>query len=491
MLKTRHTKLRPRPNTRQQSYSCVRAEDPSKPRLPLCLPHNVLARIFTLAACSPAILPPSLWDIRLILSLVCSEWKALVFSTESLWNKVIFSPQLANSRNFPRIKVLIDTWLSRSRNIPLLLDALADPMTGLPRSEPLNSEFLGQIFVPLLARASIVLCYLDTSTLTSFLNLPPGTLSSKLENIRIVTTGSPVAGAENVPITIFEGSSVPNLRFVELSLKNRNPLDTFLPWGQLTSLLLTEPISPTTCMTVLHKTSSSLQSCCFKIGFSVPTSLSRLTDPLYKVRMPKLWYLSFALMNPQNDPRMFSLLKLPALTVASVELYDKQGWSFASFTPLFKHSKKLQHLQLKNLPQSYILQKVYPDIDNLLAAVPSIQKLSIPLGMILTNSTLSKIGEGELLPCLTEVDLDTQPDFPRFIRLVARRNVLSDEAWARPGSSKCRKLPLSPVVKVAGGAPCEKCPVNWEMAEWLAARGVVLVARKSKQLPPWHKHPEK
>lgn len=244
-------------------------------------------------------------------------------------------------------------------------------------------------------------------------------------------------------------------------------------------------------MTVLHKTSSSLESCRFKIEFSVPTSLSRLTDPLYKVRMPKLWYISFALMNPQNDPRMFSLLKLPALTAAFIELYDKQGWSFASFTPLFKQSKKLQHLQLKNPPQSHVLQKIYPDIDNFLAAVPTIQKLSIPSGMILTNSTLSKIAEGELLPCLLEVDLDTQPDLPRFVRLVARRNVSSDEVWARPGSSKCRKWPLSPVVKVAGGAPCEKCTVDWKTAEWLVARGVVFVARKSKRLPPWHKHPEK
>ena len=491
MPKTRHTKPLPRPNTRQQSYSCARAEDSPKPRLPPRLPQRVLARIFTLAACSPAVLPPSPWDIRLILSLVCSEWKALVFSTETLWNNVIFAPQLANSRNLPRIKVLIDTWLSRSRNTPTFLDALADPMTGLLRSEPLNPEFLGQIFVPLLARARIVLCHLDASTLTSFLNLPPGTLSPELENIRIVTTGNPMPGAEKVPITIFERSSVPNLRSVELSLKNRNPLDAFLPWSQLTSLLLTEPISPTTCMTLLHKTSSSLQACCFKIEFSVPTSVSRLTDPLYKVRMPKMWYISFALVNPQNDPRMFSLLKLPALTVASIELHDKQGWSFAPFTPLFKHSKKLQHLQLKNPPQSYFPQKVYPDIDNLLAAVPSIQKLSIPLGIILTNSTLSKIGEGELLPRLIEVDLDTQPDLPRFIRLLARRNVLSDEAWARPGSSKCRKWPLSPVVKVAGGAPCEKCPVDWKTAEWLVAGGVVLVARKSKQLPLWHQHPEK
>ncbi|EDR01519.1 uncharacterized protein LACBIDRAFT_333179 [Laccaria bicolor S238N-H82] len=488
MPKTRHTKPLPRPNTRQQSYSCARAEDSSKRRL---LPHKVLARIFTLADCSSAILPPAPWDIRLILSLVCSEWKALVFSTETLWNKVIFAPQLANSRNLPRIKVLIDTWLSRSGNTPIRLDALADPMTGLFRSEPLNPEFFGQIFVPLLARASIVLCRLDISTLPSFLNLPPGTLSPKLESIRIITTGNPMHGAENVPITIFEGSSIPKLRSVEFSLKNRNPLDTFLPWGQLTNLMLSEPISSTTCMTLLHKTSSSLETCSLKIEFSVPTSVSRLTDPLYKVRMPKLRYISFSLVNPQNDPRMFFLLKIPALTVASITLHDKQGWSFAPFTFLFKHSKKLQHLQLRNPPYSYFLRKLYPDIDNLLAAVPSIQKLSLPLAIILANSTLSKIGEGELLPRLTEVDLDMQPDLPRFIRLLARRNVLSDEAWARPGSSKCRKWPLSPVVKVSAGAPCEKCPVDWKTAEWLIARGVVLVPRKSKQLPPWHTHPEK
>ncbi|KAF8881260.1 hypothetical protein BD779DRAFT_1025880 [Infundibulicybe gibba] len=228
---------------------------------------DVLRVIFLSCSSDPARIPLRKWltrypgwpEPRLVISHVCSSWRAIALRTPELWSDIEIG------RVEPQDCECLETWLRRSGKSPLSIHD--------PRYQRCDLfDVLNTIVLPNLHRCRRLTLYIGPMTLPTFLRLPPGSLQSLVE-IKLyfsMCKFEPMLQeiVREAPITAFQMAH--QLRRVELDSShsglNMDRIVTNLwclglPWAQLTVLTFPEiEISADSCIGVL-RACAALESC--------------------------------------------------------------------------------------------------------------------------------------------------------------------------------------------------------------------------------------
>ncbi|KAF8880991.1 hypothetical protein BD779DRAFT_1547228, partial [Infundibulicybe gibba] len=177
-----------------------------------------------LMLCSPKTVFPLRDDPRLLVTHVCSQWRAIALAMSRLW---------ANIRiplNFPLPYDHVRAWITRSAQSPLIVGFYG------PVCYDTSSASIFDLIVPVIQRCTSLRLSLDESTLERLLTLPLGSLCA-LQNISISSVpkyGGTIYFPPYRRVTAFR--QCPQLRQVSFAFQVHtiDPTVFDLPWHQLT-----------------------------------------------------------------------------------------------------------------------------------------------------------------------------------------------------------------------------------------------------------------
>ncbi|KAF8879602.1 hypothetical protein BD779DRAFT_1147305 [Infundibulicybe gibba] len=131
------------------------------------IPVEIIQMIF-LKLCSPSTrFPLRRKERRLVVTHICSQWRAIALSTPTLWAS--FSIYVWSSRLPPQRLDPIRAWISRSSQ-----STLSFKFYG-PTWDP---EMVTNLVFPVIHRCSLLKLRLNTTTLNRLLTFPPNSLCS-------------------------------------------------------------------------------------------------------------------------------------------------------------------------------------------------------------------------------------------------------------------------------------------------------------------------
>ncbi|KAF8880985.1 hypothetical protein BD779DRAFT_1675654 [Infundibulicybe gibba] len=127
------------------------------------LPPEIIEIIF-LTLCSPKTIFPLRGDPRLLVTHVCSQWRAIALATPSLWANIHIP------LNFPPPYDHVRTWISRSAQSPLSVGSYGPTHHSTPTAD------IFDLIIPVIQRCVSLRLFLDRLTFKRLLALPPGSL---------------------------------------------------------------------------------------------------------------------------------------------------------------------------------------------------------------------------------------------------------------------------------------------------------------------------
>ncbi|KAF8880965.1 hypothetical protein BD779DRAFT_1033668 [Infundibulicybe gibba] len=251
------------------------------------LPPEIIEKIFLELCLSETISTPHRRDPRLLVSWVCSQWRAIALATPSLWANIRIPIDSPSSHDYIR------TWISRSAQ-----SALSVVFYGPAHSATPSTEIFDLIVPQAIRRcASLKLC-INEPTLKRLFTLPPGSLRAlRSISIRPIPSRHKIY---SIPyITAFQ--QCPWLHRVTFTFEADN-LDLAylnLPWHQLTYLDVSScSLLEYECLDVLRQC-IALQECNIS-AFTTPLrDLERIeTLSISPVVLPSLHTLCLDLSRP-------------------------------------------------------------------------------------------------------------------------------------------------------------------------------------------------
>ncbi|KAF8880982.1 hypothetical protein BD779DRAFT_1547212 [Infundibulicybe gibba] len=345
------------------------------------LPPEIIEKIF-LELCSSKNVFRLQDDPRLLVTWVCSRWRAIALAMPNLWANIRIPLNSLPPHNYIR------AWVSRSAQSPLSVG-----FHGLARHNMSSANMFDHI-VPAIQRCvSLKLC-LDEATLNRLFTLPPGSLCA-LQNISISPAPNQYGDVAKFHpyyrVTAFQ--QCPQLRQVSFAFAARAvDLAAFnLPWHQLTQLNISSCLlHEYECLKVLRHDLHRLQA------------LS--TRPIV---VPSLHTLHLRL----NDPAGYSIhfvhaLHLPCLrSFRSLSLVSRVR---SKFEPLL--SETMRHLDLARATE---------DLPAALELVPNLETLKLRDDRLTNLEVLWALGRGAA-PCLETLWLSAVQPHYLFDMLEAR-----------------------------------------------------------------------
>ncbi|CAA7262960.1 unnamed protein product [Cyclocybe aegerita] len=191
-------------------------------------------------------------DAPLVLTRVCSSWRAIALECPFLWSRLSVSDKVMS----PKLLRKIRAWYKFSNYRPVMDVSLVEMTSSWNNNSGINREDFWKdlLQVTLLdypeAIQSLNMNVHDVYKRTSFFEIP----NQHLPNLRTLQLH---LGNPTPQITVF--AMTPKLRRVCLNFLNPDflpddPEAIILPWAQLTHLLiLVDPIAPITLATAIHR----------------------------------------------------------------------------------------------------------------------------------------------------------------------------------------------------------------------------------------------
>ncbi|KAF8869610.1 hypothetical protein BD779DRAFT_1681898 [Infundibulicybe gibba] len=370
---------------------------------------DVLREIFLFCSPKPVYMPLRKWraprggwpEPRLVVSHVCSSWRAITLHTPELWGDIEIGHLELRDRE------CLETWLQRSGKSPLSIRE--------PRYERCNLfDVLDEIVLPNLHRCRRLTLDMGPTTLPTLFRLPPGSLQS-LVGIKLYLSmyrsGTKLQEvALEAPITAFQMAH--QLRRVELdsshlgSNLDRVVIDLrclHLPWAQLT--VFTFPgavISADSCIEVL-RACVAIESCSLYVSHIDDHAMSMIHESETRmVTLPALHTLHLKLSDSSHHEPFLAIFHLPSLHKLELETTSPWQWPISSLIPvLTPAAHTLRSLYVGHAPYGmYGAPAADQDPRELLELLPYLTHFFVQIAPRWPLRTLSDIRDGTLGPRL-------------------------------------------------------------------------------------------
>jgi hypothetical protein len=345
-------------------------------------------------------------ECRVVLSQVCSAWRMVAFDTPSLWNiRIPYLPATSASS-----LALIGSWLSQCSSACLALNMTIGNIdaakmqstnwTDLQVKHKLD-HVVNRLIIPNPHRFRELALAIPLIYAKILCALPSGYFP-KLKSIAIIQVDDFYAPcAWDTPFTAF--SQAPYLRRCDFMLGGVGLHDLQFPWSQLSHLVLVnKSINNQTISTLLLPCASvaALHLGCVK--FHDP-NVDRLPLPNASLCLPNIQVLSVAFSynaKTCNAPFLNSL-HLPKIRRLVLNHTSGPNWSPSHYIMFLRRiSSTLENFEL-DFPQSKGCDRRPPrDVESLLECIPHAKTVRLPNDAPLLPSTMGKIGDGTLLPCV-------------------------------------------------------------------------------------------
>ncbi|KAJ7612245.1 hypothetical protein FB45DRAFT_1037166 [Roridomyces roridus] len=374
------------------------------------LPNELLREIFILSAIEVAgesFLPLSTYlndlvdpryysrpqDIRICLTRVSSHWRAVALETHELWAEVKLD-YTSDSDLIDRLLTVLDTWFSRSGNLPLSLT-----ITGGALGNP-NAQLTER-----LVRYSQRLRYLDVERdvpLKDFLHQPPGSFD-QLESLSLGGTHPDGFWLPEVGYaTVFGGA--PRLRSIALYQVYGAERMQNLPWHQLQHLNF-ECSTRAGEFYVFLKECSGLMSA--KISLLCIWKQEFLGHEIVYA-FPHLRHLALVACDEDQAILFLNTLSLPSLSSLRIEASNRLDVEIPGWTVSFPILRKLS-----------VILNVLQDTSRWIRFWTTVEELYLPEGS-LTASLSDGMAAGKHLPNANLLVLH-EVDIPAFITMLEAR----------------------------------------------------------------------
>ncbi|KAF8880954.1 hypothetical protein BD779DRAFT_1802782 [Infundibulicybe gibba] len=313
------------------------------------LPPEIIQIVFLEVCSSKTVFPLQRDEPRLLITRVCSQWRAIALALPSLWANIEFPldspPPLDPFR----------MWISRSAQSTLSFEIRAPNANNHDAS----STAIVDLIFPIIQRCASLKLYMDEPTFTRLLSLPPGSLRA-LQEISITpaptlcsTTFSTIPRA-----TAFH--QCPQLHRVKLAFRSRTT-DFSLPWHQLTHLDMYQcGIGISTFSTPFHDLQRMEALSHHPIALpSLHTLHLRLSDRaglsihfFHALRLPFLRSLGVAL----PGMRLAMLPVFRALLSKTIRHLDFPSWTPMDLPSVLAFAPNLEVLKLRDGPNLRMLE---------------------------------------------------------------------------------------------------------------------------------------
>ncbi|KAF8878293.1 hypothetical protein BD779DRAFT_1214906 [Infundibulicybe gibba] len=329
---------------------------------------------------------------RLVLSHVCSFWRAIALYTPELWSHIDVG-RLRRSRHYECLK----TWLHRSAQFPLSIHgSISDDLEGV-------DEF-GNIVLSNIHRCRRLTMNVTPILLPTLLCLPPGSLRA-LVSVNLHFSVHEFCRelqrlAVDTPITAFQ--MAPQLRCVTLGSAYRyeGAVDLRclrLPWRQLTILKFEDiELAADSCIAVLHAC-TALELCKMTIAsiddLTIKETHARTARTVVLPAL-RILYLSGDVL---HEPFLTSF-HLPNLRSLELNGDNIRQWSVGILTPiLVPTTQTLQVLRIGRAPHYMTWNENAPDQDvhTLLELLPHLTECIVDTAVHWKSSALNAIRDGE------------------------------------------------------------------------------------------------
>ncbi|RDB26690.1 hypothetical protein Hypma_005285 [Hypsizygus marmoreus] len=377
------------------------------------LPNELLSVIFRYCTTDPIGIPWGIKQSPFNLTHVCSRWRHVALSVASLWTNIVISTNIHYLRSLHKVTEMANEVFSRRRTSLISLDLhvwghgqrdLTDYFVDLLAS---NANSVGELCL----RGEQVL-------LQRFLALPPGLMDS-LHSLRVDGKGRYFS-----PFSVVEGSR--NLRTFFCG-RVIAPKPVFqLPLSQLTHLYLPFTAWSTNTVVAMLSQCNTLVDC--QIGYRYLYDDDRAEyRPSMSFHVPALKKLVMMDYDPY-DLGSIQLLVLPKLVDFEFRVPPGHLQTASMFVPLLTaviaNSSCLQTL----FWDMYVLPE---QMETMLEAMPSIIRLDMRRGAMLSSPILKKMSSGDLVPKLSSLScvLETVDGLvPLLDMLEDRRSCLNHAA---------------------------------------------------------------
>lgn len=200
------------------------------------LPYELLAKIFSYSITGTVKLPLQRSSAPWNLIHVCSKWRGVALQVSNLWNDISISFSSDRQEEFARITNMLEVFLSRTGNVPISLEILAEHIQSSPLSNPdAFCTSIEDIVRPHAGRLRHLL--IRPPDQFGALFGQPAHAPNVLESLSLyVAHFADGANATTAGITIPGGAH--NLRKITISTDSATiDVDSLLfPWAQLTEL---------------------------------------------------------------------------------------------------------------------------------------------------------------------------------------------------------------------------------------------------------------
>ncbi|KAF8879617.1 hypothetical protein BD779DRAFT_1676334 [Infundibulicybe gibba] len=355
------------------------------------LPVEIIQTIF-LQLCPPkTIFPLRQSEPRLVLTRVCSQWRATALSMPTLWANINIYAWDSYSALQPGP---ILAWISRTAQSTFSFKF---------RGSTEISSMIADLIFPVMHRCSFLTLHLNTVTLNRLLALPPNSLCT-LRSI-VLDVVDHVQVTESTPVATVFRSCPELLRFVLTAPKR---LDNFkitnlnIPWHQLVTLRLGSPaIFAHECLDII-RACTCLQECRIYIPPVNDLALQRITELSREpVVLPSLHTLRIQFYyHGENELMFLHALRLPRLRKFRPSLVawtsEHASWMLSVLQSVLCDT--VQELDLSEFPISDSLSET-------LARVPILETLWLNDDYHEYPGIMRALGEGTISPHLTTLHL--------------------------------------------------------------------------------------
>ena len=370
------------------------------------LPPELIREILLFSTAEYAIFPlvDGAKEPRLVVSQVCSAWRAVAFDTPALWNiKIPYLPAVPSSS-----LELVGGWLSQCSSAGFSLNMIIGAidiakMESTDWTDPqVKHKFdwvLNHIIIPnscCFHELALAIPHLDAKTICA---LPSGYFP-KLRTVAIVQVDSFFTPFTwDTPVTAF--SQTPRLRRCDFLLSGVHPHDLQFPWAQLTQLvLINKSISNQTIVPVLSACTSVAAVHLGCVTFESPDGDSSLFME-GSLCLPNILVFSvaFTYSNKTSNAPFLHSFYLPNIRRLVLKNTSGPNWSPSDYIVfLGRISSTLETFEL-DLPHSRGSYHHPPgNVENLLECMPHTKTVRLPNDAPLLPSTMKRIGDGTLLP---------------------------------------------------------------------------------------------
>jgi F-box-like len=372
------------------------------------LPPELIREIFLFSTAEHATFPlvDGAKECRLIVSQVCSTWRKVAFDTPTLWSiKIPYLPAVPSSS-----LELVGGWLSRCSSACLALNMTignidAAKMESTNWSDPLLKHkfdwVVNHIIIPnrhCFRELALAIPHLHAKALCA---LPSGYFP-KLRTVAIIQVDDFFAPfAWDTPITAF--TQAPCLRRCDFMLGGVRLHDMQFPWAQLTHLVLVnKSISNRTMLKVLSACDSivALHLGCVQFHGADGNSSS---SPQTSLCLPnvEVFSVAFTYSTKTNNAPFLLSFSLPNIRRLVLKNTAGPNWSPSDYIAFLRRISPTLEIFELDFPRSRNSDRQPPrNADSLLECIPHVKTVRLPNDAPLLPSTMGKIGDGTLLPCI-------------------------------------------------------------------------------------------